>query len=93
MCSVYHLYCFQLKVLAKYSLFIHSKFIIVNAKLGFPEMDTIVRDLEAMMEQVMLIHRTSIDVAIMGILTEIGKMMYPFQHVYLVFVVVHLDGL
>ena len=49
---VEHLYCFQLKVLAKYSLLIHSKFIIVNAKLGFPEMDTIVRDLEAMMEQV-----------------------------------------
>ena len=91
MCSVY--YCFQLKVLAKYSLLIHSKFIIVNAKLGFPEMDIIVRGLEAMMEQGMLIHRTSIDLTIMGMVTEIEKMEYQFQHAYLVFVVVHLDGL
>ena len=86
-------YIFQLKVLAKCSLLIHSKFIIVNAKLDFPEMDTIVRGLEAMMEQGMLIHRTSIDLVIMGMLTETGKMENQFQHVYLVFVVVHLDGL
>ena len=65
----------------------------MNAKRAFSGMDTIVQGLEGMMEQVILILRTSIDLTIISMVMEIRQMGYRFRHVSSVFVVVLLAGL
>ena len=65
----------------------------MNAKRAFSGMDTIVQGPEGMMEQVLLIRRMSIDLAMMSVVMETEQLGYRSQHVFLVSVVVLLAGL